>query len=225
METIFFHFLRQQSAGASGSSFFFNWDIFFSQSFIPASESEFFVFRKQYFFFFPSFLLLMENVNEIWGNSNFKDKLHFCQWALIFFYFFRYFLKWTPHFRIVKHIFQYPLSGQCKRIFCLQKQYFFGRSYFAAIRKHQRNFSSGNVYFNEILHFGQWKQIFRLVETVFFYSKVFPPSSILQLEHIFCQSFIPGSGNKFFVYWKQYCFIPRLFSQWKLLLKLGEVNF
>ena len=36
--------------------------------------------------------------------------------------------------------------------------------------------SSGNVFFNEILHSSQWKRIFRLVETHFVCSEVFPSS-------------------------------------------------
>ena len=45
MEHIFFHFLRQQSTTACGNSSFFNWNIFFSQSFIPASGNNFFVLK------------------------------------------------------------------------------------------------------------------------------------------------------------------------------------
>ena len=39
----------------------------------------------------------------------------------------------------------------------------------------------------------------------------------------FSQSFIQASWNEFFVYWKQYCFIPSFFYKWKLLLKLSEI--
>ena len=69
----FLPFLRQQSTAASESSFLFNWNIFFSQYFIPDSVKEFFIYWKQYFFIL-SFFLLMENITEIWGKSNFKDK-------------------------------------------------------------------------------------------------------------------------------------------------------
>ena len=51
---IFLHFLRQQSTAACGNSSFFNWNIFFSQSFIPAGGNEFLVYWKQYCFI-PSF--------------------------------------------------------------------------------------------------------------------------------------------------------------------------
>ena len=86
METIFFHFLRHQSTAASGSSFFFNWNIFFNQSFIPASEKQFFVYWKRCFFI-PSFFLLMENITEILKKSNFKYEPHSCKWRPIFFNF------------------------------------------------------------------------------------------------------------------------------------------
>ena len=108
METIFFHFLRHQSTAAIGSSFFFNWNIFFSQSSIPASENEFFVYWKQCFFI-PSFFLLMKNITEICGKSNFKDEPYSCKWTPIFFNFFRYFLKRKPCFRIVKVYFSISL--------------------------------------------------------------------------------------------------------------------
>ena len=52
--SIFFHFLRQQSTAACGNKSFFNWNIFFSQSFTLASVNEFFVYWKQYCFI-PSF--------------------------------------------------------------------------------------------------------------------------------------------------------------------------
>ena len=41
-----------------------------------------------------------------------------------------------------------------------------------------------------------------------------------------CFSANPSSrGNEFFVYWKQYCFIPSFFCQWKLLLKFVGSQF
>ena len=104
MENIFFHFLRHQSTAASGSSFFFNWNIFFSQSFILASENDFFFYWKQCFFI-PRLFMLLENNIEIWGKSNFNDEPNSCTWTPIFFNFFRYFLKWKPCFCIVKAYF------------------------------------------------------------------------------------------------------------------------
>ena len=99
-----FHFLRQQSTAASGSSVFFYWNIFFSQSFIPASENEFFVHWK-HCFFIPNFFLLMENSTEIWRKTNFKHERYSSARTPIFFDFFRYFLKWKSSFRIVKAYF------------------------------------------------------------------------------------------------------------------------
>ena len=136
METIFFHFLRHQSTAASGSSFFFNWNIFFSQSFIPASENEFFVYWKQCFFI-PSFFLLMENNTEIWGKSNFKEEPYSCTSTPIFFNFFRYFLKWKPCFRIIKAYFSISFIRLVQTNFLsTETVFFFGQSYFAAIRNH-----------------------------------------------------------------------------------------
>ena len=77
MEPIFFHFLRQESTAANKNSLFFNWNIFFSQSFIPASENEFFVYWKQYCFI-PIFFLLVEIIIETWGKSIFKDEKYSC---------------------------------------------------------------------------------------------------------------------------------------------------
>ena len=51
VETIFFHFLKQQPTAASGGSFLFNWNIFFSKSFIPASENEFLSTENSIFLF------------------------------------------------------------------------------------------------------------------------------------------------------------------------------
>ena len=94
------HFLPFSQIAANcchGSSFFFNWNIFFSQSFIPTSEKELFV--DWSIFLFQAFFLLIENITEIWGKSNFKE------WTPMFFDFFRYFLKWKPCFCIVEAYF------------------------------------------------------------------------------------------------------------------------
>ena len=50
VETIFLHFLRQQSTATSGSSFFFNWNIFFSQSFISLVWTSFFLLEIVFFY-------------------------------------------------------------------------------------------------------------------------------------------------------------------------------
>ena len=49
----------------------------FSQSFIPASENEFFVYWKQYCFTLE-FFLLVETIVEIWRKSIFKDETYSC---------------------------------------------------------------------------------------------------------------------------------------------------
>ena len=49
--------------------------MFFSQSFIPASENELFVYWKQYFLF-QVFFLLMETITETLGKSIFKDEIY-----------------------------------------------------------------------------------------------------------------------------------------------------
>ena len=90
METSSFHFLRQQSTAACGSSFFFNVNISFSQSFILASGNEFFVYWKQYCII-PSFSLLVETTTEIREKSIFKDESYSCWWTPIFWVFQRFF--------------------------------------------------------------------------------------------------------------------------------------
>ena len=50
-ETIFFHFLRQMSTAATKSGFFFNRNIFLSQSFIPAGENKFLTIGNSIFLF------------------------------------------------------------------------------------------------------------------------------------------------------------------------------
>ena len=178
METIFFHFLRHQSTAASGSSFFFNWNIFFSQSSIPASENEFFFYWKQCYFI-PSFFLPMKNITEICGKSNFKDEPYSCKWTPIFFNFFRYFWKRKPCFRIVKAYFSISLTRLGQTNFPPVETVFFVRAILLLFFSVFFFFfpSIGNVYFNKILHYGRWKQIFRLVEIGFFFfcSEAFPP--------------------------------------------------
>ena len=101
MEIIFFHFLGQQSTAASGSSFFFNWNIFFSQSFIPASGNEFFYLLETVFFYSKHFsangILLKFEGSQILKTNHIPASGHH-----FFSDFFRYFLKWKPCFRIVK---------------------------------------------------------------------------------------------------------------------------
>ena len=49
-------------------------------------------------------------------------------------------------------------------------------------RQQQFFSSSGNAYFNEILYYGQWKQVFRLVETVVFLFRGFSSLRKLSLK-------------------------------------------
>ena len=64
---IFSHFL--QSTAANENSSFFNWNIFFSQSFIGLLEAVLF-----YSEFFP----LVETIIETWGKSIFQDEIYSC---------------------------------------------------------------------------------------------------------------------------------------------------
>ena len=79
MKTVFLasgnHFLPFPQTATSGSSFSFNWNIFFSQSFIPASGNE--ISRKQYCFI-PRFFLSVETSIKIWGNFIFIEKPYPC---------------------------------------------------------------------------------------------------------------------------------------------------
>ena len=56
----------------SGSSFFFNWNIFFYQSFIPASKNDFFVYWKQYFFYSKFFFYYWKILLKFGGRQILK---------------------------------------------------------------------------------------------------------------------------------------------------------
>ena len=77
VETLFFYFYRQQLTDANGSNLFFNWNIFFSQSFVSDNGNEIFVYWKQYCFI-PRFFLLVETIMAIREKSIFKDKPYIC---------------------------------------------------------------------------------------------------------------------------------------------------
>ena len=70
MEAIFVHFLRQQSTAASENSSFLNWNIFYSQCFIPASGKELFCLLETVLFY-SEISLLVETIIETWRR---KDK-------------------------------------------------------------------------------------------------------------------------------------------------------
>ena len=92
VETIFFHFLKQQSTVASGNSFSSTGTYFSTNpSFQPAKMS--FLSTGNIIFLFQVFFLLMENITEIWGKSNFKDVPYSCCWTPTFFQFFQIFFK------------------------------------------------------------------------------------------------------------------------------------
>ena len=90
METSSFHFFRKQSTGGRGSSYFFNWNIFFSQSFILASGNEFFCLLET-LLCCSEFILLLETIIEIREKTVFKDEPYSCKWTPIFWNFQRSF--------------------------------------------------------------------------------------------------------------------------------------
>ena len=131
VETIFFHFLKQQSTVASGNSFSSTGTYFSTNpSFQPAKMS--FLSTGNIIFLFQVFFLLMENITEIWGKSNFKDVPYSCCWTPTFFDFFRYFLKYKPYFCIAEAYFSISFILLIQTDFLLTKTPFGG--YFAAIR-------------------------------------------------------------------------------------------
>ena len=92
--------------------FFLQLDHIFSQSFIPASENEFFVYWKQCFLI-PSFFLLMENNTEIWGSQILKTN-HIPARVHQFFLFFQIFFKVEAVLPYCKSVFfniLYPASA------------------------------------------------------------------------------------------------------------------
>ena len=142
IEPILFHFIRQQSTAASGDSSFFNWNICFSQSFIPASENEFFVYWKQYCFTLE-FFLLVETIVEIWRKSIFKDETYSCWWTQAFSIF-------SETLRCFKVEATFPFSGNAffnksyiwlleMDTFCLVETVLFDQSYFSASGSHYWN--------------------------------------------------------------------------------------
>ena len=77
VEPILFHFLRRQSTAVSRNSSFFNWIIFFSQSFISVSGNEFFC-QLEAALFYAEFFLLVETNIETWGKSICEDEIYSC---------------------------------------------------------------------------------------------------------------------------------------------------
>ena len=91
-----------------------------------------------------------------------------------FFQFFQIFFKveaMLPFCKSVLFNILYPASAN--EFFACENSIFLVRAILLLLEiiiKRQQQFfsSSGNVYFNETLHYGQWKQIFWLVKTVVF---------------------------------------------------------
>ena len=137
METIFFHFLIQQSTATSGSSFFFNWNIFFSASLIFSFQlvKTSFLSTGNSIFFIPSFFLLLENITEIWGKSNFKVE-HIPASGHNFFRFFQIFVKVKVVLLYSKSVFFNKFTRLMQTNFLLMETVFFVQSHFAAIRSH-----------------------------------------------------------------------------------------
>ena len=137
-ETIFFHFLRQQSTATSGSSLSFNQNIF--ETFL--SVLSIVLFRV---FFCKWKLLLKLRVSPFLKTNHIPASGHH------FFQFFGEFLKWKQLFRIVE---TYPSPGQGIRIFCLVEAVFFGQCYFPDSRNHYQN--KKNRVLRERAHYCQW---------------------------------------------------------------------
>ena len=102
MKPIFFHFLRKQS-----NSSFFLWNIFFCQSFIPASGNELFVYWKQYCIIL-SFSYKWKLLLKLGGSQFLKTKVIPARRRQFFRYFQRFqnFLKWKQLFCTVEMHFQ-----------------------------------------------------------------------------------------------------------------------
>ena len=69
METIFFHFFRQQSTSASWNSLFFNWNIFFSQIFILACGKRVFCVLEVVLFCSKFFFCLWKLILKLLGRQ------------------------------------------------------------------------------------------------------------------------------------------------------------
>ena len=114
----------------------------FSQSFIPASENEFFVYWKQYCFTLE-FFLLVETIVETWRKSIFKDETYSCWWTQAFSIF-------SETLRCFKVEATFPFSGNAffnksyiwlleMDTFCLVETVLFDQSYFSASGSHYWN--------------------------------------------------------------------------------------
>ena len=123
MESIFFYFLRQQSTAASGSSFFFNWNVFFSQGFISACEND--PYLLETVFFYSKFF----SANGLkFGGSQILKKNHIFASG----HQFLSFLKVEAVLPHSKNILQYP-NGTSEFSAYGNSIFFFKQSYFGGI--------------------------------------------------------------------------------------------
>ena len=108
VETVYFSSGTCSSANLSNASrqisSFFNWKIFFSESFIPASGSEFSGLLEKVLFY-SEFFLLVETIIKTWRKSIFKDETYSCYSEHQFFHFF---LEVLRFFKVEE---TFPYSG------------------------------------------------------------------------------------------------------------------
>ena len=125
MESIFFYFVRQQSTAASGSSFFFNWNVFFSQAFISACENVPYLLETVFFYskFFSANGLKFGGSHILKKNHNFSSGHQFLS-----------FLKVEAVLPYSKNTLQNPTGT--KEFSAYRNNIFFKRSYFGAIRNY-----------------------------------------------------------------------------------------
>ena len=132
VETVYFlsgtYFSANLSTAARQNGSFFNWKIFLSQSFIPASGNEFSGLLEKVLFYFE-FFLLVETIIRTWRKSIFKDETYSCDSEHQFF---RFFLAALRFFKVEE---TFPYSGNA----------FFNKSF---IRLVETDFlSRGNCFF------------------------------------------------------------------------------
>ena len=178
VETVYFssgtYFSANLSAAARQNSSFFNWKIFFSQSFIPASGNEIFCLLEKVLFY-SEFFLLVETIIKTWRKSIFKDEIYSCYSKHQLFQFFSEILR---SFKVEE---TFPYSGNA----------FFNKSF---IRLVETNFlSSGNCFFISA--------IFLLVEAII---KVMGETVLKERAYycLWTTDFL-ASGNHFFLWFSE----------------------
>ena len=126
IETIFFHFFREQSTVTRGSSLFFNWNIFFSQFFILASGNEFFFADSTVLFWgFSCYWRLLLKL----GKSQFSKTNYILASGRKYFKFFQRFCKVEANFSESGKVFFNTLHlASANRLSGYRKQYFLVRA-------------------------------------------------------------------------------------------------